>query len=94
MKRILTGTIILSALIFAFASCGPRGGKKAADAQLFIFAQEKDWKSKLNSGTLERVAALIDDYEHCLKHIRSCRSSSKENKRKADIERILYRRGQ
>jgi len=69
-------------------------GKKATDAQLFVFAQEKDWKTKLNSGTLERVAVLIDDYERCLKHIRSCRSPSKENKRKADIERILYRRGQ
>ena len=72
----------------------PTKGKKATDAQLFIFAQEKDWKSKLNSGTLERVAALLDDYERCLKHIRSCRSPSKENKRKADIERVLYRRGQ
>ena len=72
----------------------PVKGKKATDAQLFVFAQEKDWKSKLNSGTLERVVALIDDYERCLKHIRSCRSPSKENKRKADIERILYRRGQ
>ena len=71
----------------------PAKGKKATDAQLFIFAQEKDWKSKLNSGTLERVAALLDDYERCLKHIRSCRSPSKENKRKADIERVLYRRG-
>ena len=72
----------------------PIKGKKATDAQLFIFAQDKDWKSKLNSGTLERVVALIDDYERCLKHIRSCRSPSKETKRKADIERILYRRGQ
>ena len=72
----------------------PVKGTKATDAQLFVFAQEKDWKSKLSSGTLERVVALIDDYERCLKHIRSCRSPSKENKRKADIERILYRRGQ
>lgn len=72
----------------------PAKGKKATDAQLLTFAQEKDWKSRLNSRTLERVAALLSDYEECLKHIRSCRSPSKENKRKADIERILYRRGQ
>ena len=68
--------------------------KKATDAQLFIFAQEKDWQSKLNKRTLERVDALLTDYEACLKRIRSCRSPSKESKRKADIERILYRRGQ
>ena len=68
--------------------------KKATDAQLFIFAQEKDWQSKLNRLTLARVEALLTDYEACLKRIRSCRSPSKDNKRKADIERILYRRGQ
>ena len=68
--------------------------KKATDAQLFVFAQEKDWQSNLNSRTLARVEALLTDYEACLKRIRSCRSPSKENKRKADIERILYRRGQ
>ena len=68
--------------------------KKAKDSQLFIFAQEKNWQSKLNSRTLERVEALLTDYEACLKRIRSCRAPSKENKRKADIERVLYRRGQ
>ena len=68
--------------------------KKATDAQLFIFAQEKDWQSKLNKRTLERVEALLTDYKECLRRIRSCRSASKENKRKADIERVLYRRGQ
>ena len=68
--------------------------RKAADAQLFVFAQEKDWKAKLNSRTLNRVEALLSDYEACLKRIRSCRAPSKENKRKADIERVLYRRGQ
>lgn len=68
--------------------------KKAKDSQLFIFAQEKNWQSKLNRRTLNRVEALLSDYEACLKRIRSCRAPSKENKRKADIERVLYRRGQ
>ena len=68
--------------------------RKAADAQLFAFTQEKDWKAKLNSRTLNRVEALLSDYEACLKRIRSCRAPSRENKRKADIERVLYRRGQ
>lgn len=68
--------------------------KQATDAQLFVFAQENDWQSKLNSRTLEQVDALLKDYEACLKRIRSCRAPSKENRRKADIERLLYRRGQ
>ena len=33
MKRIVLGTIILAAGIIALASCGPRGGKKAADSE-------------------------------------------------------------
>ena len=36
---------------------------------------------------------LLADYEACLKRIRSCRTPAKEYKRKADIERSLYRRG-
>ena len=47
MKRILTGTIILSALILALASCGPRGGKKAADAQADSLATAKAMENKM-----------------------------------------------
>ena len=68
--------------------------RRAKDAQLFTFAQEKDWQSKLNRRTLERVEALLTDYEASLKRIRSCRAPAKENKRKSDIERTLFRRGQ
>lgn len=67
--------------------------RKARDSQLFTFAQEKDWISKLNPRTLEKVKGLLADYEACLKRIRSCRAPAKENRRKADIERSLYRRG-
>ena len=72
----------------------PAKGKKATDAQLFVFAQEENWQAKLNPHTLHRVGALVEDYEGCLKRIRSCRAPAKEHKRKTDIERILYRRGQ
>ena len=68
--------------------------RKAKDAQLFTFAEEKGWKDKLSSATLEKVKVLLEEYEACLKRIRSCRVPAKENKRKSDIERILYRRGQ
>ena len=47
MKRILTGTIILSALILALASCGPRGGKKAADAQADSLATANAMENKM-----------------------------------------------
>lgn len=47
MKRILTGTIILSALILALASCGPRGGKKTADAQADSLATTKAMENKM-----------------------------------------------
>ena len=47
MKRILTGTIILSALILALSSCGPRGGKKAADAQADSLATAKAMENKM-----------------------------------------------
>ena len=33
MKRIVLGTIILAAGLIAMVSCGPRGGKKAADSE-------------------------------------------------------------
>lgn len=36
----------------------------------------------------------MEDYEGCLRRIRSCRAPVKERTRKTDIERILYRRGQ
>lgn len=68
--------------------------RKAKDEELFLFAQEKDWQAKLNPHTLHRVGALVADYEGCLRRIRSCRAPVKERKRKTDIERILYRRGQ
>ena len=68
-------------------------GRKARDSQLFTFAREKNWKEKLDSGALEKVQVLLEDYEGCLKRIRSCRAPSKENKRKSDMERSLYRRG-
>lgn len=67
---------------------------KAKDEQLFVFAQDKDWKKKLNSRTMKQIEDLLKDYDACLKRIRSCRYPAKENKRKSDIERILYRRGQ
>ena len=68
--------------------------KPAKDSELFTFAQEPDWKDHLDQEILERVSVLLSDYEACLSRIRACRVEPKEKKRKSDIERILFSRGQ
>lgn len=46
MKRIVLGTIILAAGILALASCGPRGSRKAADAQADSLATAIEMEKK------------------------------------------------
>ena len=66
----------------------------AQDEELFSFARQPDWKEQLNSDKLAAVDALLRDYGACLSRIRACRVPVKEKKRKSDVERILYARGQ
>ena len=66
----------------------------AQDEELFSFARQLDWKEQLNSDKLAAVDALLRDYDACLSRIRACRVPLKEKKRKSDVERILYARGQ
>lgn len=68
--------------------------KPARDEELFSFARQPDWKGQLNSDKLAAVDALLRDYDACLSRIRACRVPVKEKKRKSDVERILYARGQ
>ena len=68
--------------------------KPAKDEELFSFARQPDWKEHLNSDKLAAVDALLRDYDACLSRIRACRVPVKEKKRKSDVERILYARGQ
>ena len=68
--------------------------KPAKDEELFSFARQPDWKEQLNSDKLAAVDALLQDYDACLSRIRACRVPLKEKKRKSDVERILYARGQ
>ena len=68
--------------------------KPARDEELFSFAQQPDWKEQLNSDKLAAVDALLRDHDACLSRIRACRVPVKEKKRKSDVERILYARGQ
>ncbi len=68
--------------------------KPVKDEELFSFAQQPDWKEQLNSDKLAAVDALLRDHDACLSRIRACRVPLKEKKRKSDVERILYARGQ
>ena len=68
--------------------------KPTKDEELFSFAQQPDWKEQLNSDKLAAVDALLRDYDACLSRTRACRVPLKEKKRKSDVERILYARGQ
>lgn len=68
--------------------------KPAADEELFTFADDDNWKDKLNVDTLSRITALVSDYEKCLSRIRACSQPIKDKQRRNDIQRILYSRGQ
>ena len=65
-----------------------------SDESLFVFAQSPDWKDRLDKTTLDRVASIIRDYETALQRIRYVNHIPSEMKRKGDIYRILYARGQ
>ena len=57
MKRIATASIILAALIFSFSSCGPRGGKNAADAQADSTATENMEKKMIEEPEFELITS-------------------------------------
>ena len=68
--------------------------RPAADGELFVFAQAPDWKEHLDRDILDQVSVLLAEYEACLSRIRACRAEPRQKRRKSDIERILYGRGQ
>ncbi len=68
--------------------------KPAADEELFVFAQTKDWKDELDQPLLNTIKCLLDDYDACLSRIRACRAPLRTTGRMNDIDRILFSRGQ
>lgn len=68
--------------------------KPTADSELFSFADDDNWKEKLNRGKMERLTVIISNYERCLSRIRACGQPINNKQRKNDILRILYSRGQ
>lgn len=65
-----------------------------SDEELFVFASDPDWKNKLNPETLNKVASIIADYKQAIKRVRQIRNASADFKRKTDVYRILFARGQ
>lgn len=65
-----------------------------SDESLFLFANEPDWKEKLDSAMLSRMTELIADYEEALRRCRYLHIDTEYMTRKTDIGRILYARGQ
>ena len=68
--------------------------KPVIDENLFAFANESDWKEKLNPDTLKKVESIIADYEEALRRVRQIRHTSTDMKRRNDVFRILFARGQ
>lgn len=66
----------------------------ASDKELFPFAREKGWKDKLNPTDLELMKSVIADYEEAHRRIRISRITTNDMKRRSDVERILFARGQ
>ena len=66
----------------------------ASDEELFPFAREKGWKDKLNPVDLELMKSVIADYEEAHRRIRISRIATNDMKRRSDVERILFARGQ
>ena len=66
----------------------------AKDHELFTFAQNKDWKERLDPTHLEFTRNLIADYNEALHRIRVSLIEPQFMKRKSDVQRILFARGQ
>jgi len=68
--------------------------KPQVPEKLFIFAEDTEWKEKLDPVFFERVKCLIEDYETALKRAQYLNHIPVNMKRKNDVYRILFSRGQ
>ena len=66
----------------------------ASDGELFAFAQKRNWQDKLNPEVMDRAKELIADYKEMIRRVSVSRLESESFRRRGDIERILFARGQ
>ncbi len=70
------------------------GAKPVKDEGLFDFILEPGWKEKRDPKMMERMTSVIADYEEALRRIRYLHHTPESMKRKNDVDRILFARGQ
>ena len=70
------------------------GAEPVKDEGLFDFVFEPGWKEKRDPRMMERMASVIADYEEALRRVRYLHHAPENMKRKSDVERILFARGQ
>ena len=68
--------------------------KPAPDSALFSFAKEPGWAEMLDPTLKTRIQSLIEDYEATKGRCRYLKHLPKDFKRRSDIDRILFSRGQ
>ena len=68
--------------------------KPAPDSALFTFARESQWEDIIDPGLIDRIQSLIQDYEAAKGRCRYLKHLPKDFKRRSDIDRILFSRGQ
>lgn len=68
--------------------------KPAPDSVLFSFAKDPQWKDTIDPALTDRIQSLIQDYEAAKGRCRHLKHLPKDFKRRSDIERILFSRGQ
>ena len=69
-------------------------GDPAPADELFIFAQQPNWKDGLDKDILEKLSNLISDFKKCISRIIFIQQPPKNKPRLNDISRILSKRGQ
>ena len=68
----------------------PPKAKPAESAELFSFAQEPDWRERLDPHTLERMSSIISDYEEAKRRCMVYRHIKPSGNHRKDVQRILF----
>ncbi|MBR3130611.1 MAG: hypothetical protein IKF65_08855 [Clostridia bacterium] len=65
----------------------------ASDAELFPFAADPMWQTRLDPAKLDRMKEIISAYNSAVRRCRAKRYDTEVFPRKTDVERILYAQG-
>jgi len=68
--------------------------KPAPSSDIFTFAKHDNWKEQLDKSLFQPIESLIEQYDLCLRRIRSYSHPTPGNSKKKDIYRILAMRDQ